>query len=79
MSPMDEWLEKAKRDAAEKVKAEKEARPKGQKCSNCMHHQGHPFSERYNYCTLGRSNKTNNGFATTKRGGWCARWNGGAA
>lgn len=78
MNPMDEWLEKAKLNKADLFKAmEKASRPKGQKCSNCAHHQGHPFSEKYNYCTLGRSNKTDNGFATTKRGSWCARWNGG--
>ena len=74
MSIMDEWLEKAK--AAEKQrKAEaKASRPKGQKCSNCKFHQGHQFSPKYHYCMKGRSNKTSNGYATTKPGSWCQLW-----
>jgi hypothetical protein len=76
MSLMDEWLEKAKADAAEKAKVEKAARPKGQKCSNCKFHRGHEFSPKYHYCRLGKSPHTPNGYAKTKAGGWCAKWEG---
>ena len=74
MSLFDEWLENAKQDADAKKKAEKAARPKGQKCSTCEHHRGHPFSPKYHYCTKGTSKKTNSGYATTKPGSWCSQW-----
>ena len=72
----DEWLEKAKADLAAKKKEERASRPKGQKCSNCLHHRGHQYSNKYHYCKLGKSNQTSNGFATTKASGWCEKWEG---
>jgi hypothetical protein len=74
MSAMDEWLEKAKADADARKKAERASRPKGQKCSNCLHHRGHEFSPKYHYCKLGKSERTGNGFAKTMASGWCAKW-----
>jgi len=76
MTLMDEWLEKAKADNAAKKKAEKVDRPKGQKCSNCLHHRGHEFSPKYHYCKKGTSKHTSNGYAKTMASGWCARWEG---
>jgi hypothetical protein len=70
----DEWLETAKREADERKRAEKASRPKGQKCSNCLHHRGHPFSPKYHYCAKGTSKHTDNGMAKTKPGGWCKLW-----
>lgn len=77
MNIWDEWLKKAKAEHAAKKKAERVARPKGQKCSNCAHHRDHEFSPRYHYCTKGRSRHTPNGYAKTTAGGWCANWEGG--
>ena len=74
MSLFDKWLEDAKKAKIAKDKAERAARPKGQKCDTCKHHQGHPFSPKYHYCTLGRSNHTPNGYAKTKASGWCSKW-----
>jgi len=70
----DQWLEDAMRQKKERDKAERGERPKGQKCSNCLHHQGHPFSEKYHYCMKGKSSRTSHGYATTKRSAWCNRW-----
>jgi hypothetical protein len=74
MTQMDQWLENAKLEAAEKRKAEKALQPKGQKCSNCLHHRGHSFSPKYHYCKKGTSPHTPNGYAKTKAGGWCQKW-----
>ena len=74
MSLFDEWLEKAKADQLAAKKAERAARPKGQKCSNCKHHVPHNFSPKYHYCRLGRSEHTPNGLAKTTPGNWCAKW-----
>jgi hypothetical protein len=74
MSIFDDWLEKAKADAAEKAKAEKAARPKGQKCSNCKFQLAHSFSPKYHYCRLGKSSHTPNGYAKTSAGAWCNKW-----
>jgi hypothetical protein len=72
--PWDQWLIDAKRQQQERNKAERAARPKGQKCSTCEHHRGHPFSPKYHYCTKGTSKHTSNGWATTKPGSWCSQW-----
>lgn len=74
MSLMDDWLENAKKQASAKASAERAARPKGQKCSNCQFHRGHEFSPKYHYCRLGTSPHTSNGFAKTPAGGWCEKW-----
>lgn len=74
MSIMDEWLRKAKAESTAKKKAERESRPKGQKCSTCVFYRGHEFSNKYHYCRLGRSNHTPNGYAKTTAGGWCSKW-----
>ncbi len=68
------WLDEqaAKRKAA--LKQERAARPKGQKCSTCKHHRFHEFSNKYHYCTLGKSPHTPNGYAKTKASDWCSRW-----
>lgn len=72
--PWDQWLEDAKRQQKERVKAEKAERPKGQRCGTCAYVMFHPYSERYNYCTKQVSTRTSNGYATTKRGNWCEKW-----
>jgi hypothetical protein len=74
MNQMDEWLKNAKAQTAAKKKAERAARPKGQKCSTCLHHRGHAFSEKYHYCKKGTSKHTPNGFAKTTAGGWGSMW-----
>lgn len=74
MSDKSEWLKQAKIKQAELKMAEKESRPKGQKCSNCKHHRGHEFSQKYHYCRLGTSAHTPNGFAKTNASAWCSRW-----
>lgn len=74
MNPMDKWLEDAKKQAKQKRLFERQSRPKGQKCSNCINHQGHQYSPKYHYCKLGSSPHTGNGFAKTKASEWCARW-----
>jgi len=74
VSLFDEWLQTAKSKEAERQKAERDSRPKGQKCSNCLNHRGHPFSPKYHYCSLGKSQHTPNGFAKVKPGGWCGKW-----
>lgn len=74
MTIFDDWLAKAKDAETAKKKAERESRPKGQKCSNCLHHCGHPFSPRYQYCKLGKSSGTPNWCAKTKPGAWCQKW-----
>lgn len=74
MNQMEQWLEAAKNDAEAKMKADKALRPKGQKCSNCLHHRGHAFSPKYHYCSKGKSKHTPNGYAKTKPGGWCKIW-----
>ena len=70
----DEWLHKAEADTKAKKKADRQARPKGQKCSTCDHCQRHLWSKKYWYCTLGKSDRTDNGFATTTPGNWCSKW-----
>jgi len=74
MSLFDEWLEKAKADSDAKKKLERQSRPKGQKCSTCIHHRGHEYSPKYHYCKLGSSKHTPNGYAKTKASGWCSNW-----
>lgn len=72
--PMDEWLEKAKADQSAKKKAERAARPKGQKCSTCDYFRAHPFSPKYHYCANGRSKHTGCGMAKTSPTKWCQNW-----
>ena len=74
MSLFDKWIEDAEKAKRAKDKAERDARPKGQKCSTCKHMIMHPYSVKLNYCNLGSSKITNNGKATTKRGSWCVKW-----
>jgi hypothetical protein len=73
-NPTDEWLEKALADHKAKKKAEKAARPAGQKCSTCAHFVLHPFSPKYHYCANGRSKFTGNGLAKTTPTKWCQNW-----
>ena len=74
MNLMEEWLKKTKAEARAKKKAERESRPKGQKCSSCIHHRRHEFSDKYHYCKLGTSKHTPNGYAKTAASGWCQKW-----
>jgi hypothetical protein len=68
-----EWLDSQERKRKEEIKQQRQMH-KGQKCSNCKNHVGHPFSPKYHYCRLGRSVFTPNGFAKVKASGWCDRW-----
>jgi len=70
----DEWLEKAKTETAARRKMDRSMIPKGQKCSSCIHHRNHEFSNKYHYCKLGESKHTPNGYAKVKASGWCAKW-----
>ncbi len=74
MNPMEQWLSDADKAMADEKKAERANRPKGQKCSNCLHHRGHPFSPKYHYCSKGTSKHTGCGMAKTNPGGWCKLW-----
>lgn len=76
---MTEWLEKQLSKTKSQRLAEAQERPKGQKCSNCLHHCGHYFSPKYHYCKLGKSKHTPNGFAKTTASGWCQKWEDGKA
>lgn len=72
----EDWEEKARQAERQRNAMEKASRPKGAKCSNCIHHRGHEFSPKYHYCKLGRSRHTPNGYAKTKAGGYCTKWEG---
>ena len=74
MSLFDKWIEDAEKAKRAKDKAERDARPKGQKCSTCKHMIRHPYSEKYNYCFLRDSTRTTILKATTKRSAWCNKW-----
>lgn len=73
-NPMDEWFEKAKADEVARKKAERESRPKGQKCSTCVHFRRHWVSPKYHYCAIGTSRHTGNGLAKTSPTKWCQNW-----
>jgi hypothetical protein len=68
------WFDEQEAKRKAMLAAERKSRPKGQKCANCLHHQGHPYSPKYHYCKLGKSQATPNGYAKTKASGWCQKW-----
>jgi hypothetical protein len=41
--------------------------PAGKHCRDCVHMRRHNFTEKINYCAKGKSNRTPNGLAKTKR------------